>query len=159
MSDQWRAYLVGKNPAEQSEGGKDHAEQKRDGSVIVTNDNRHIYPQTTKEERKKPNWVEKGTLFVLTLTLIAAGYAGFEAHRLAELTKKAVFDSERTATQQTADTAQSLKIAKEAAAATTAANAALTQAGEMHEQAATSRNQLIAFEREARIRLRATCRL
>lgn len=78
-------------PAEQSEGGKDHAEQKRDGSVIVTNDNRHIYPQTTKEERKKPNWVEKGTLFVLTLTLIAAGYAGFEAHRLAEFDKKSCF--------------------------------------------------------------------
>jgi len=72
MSDESRAYLVGKHAAEKSDSDKSQAENKRNGSIIITNDNRNIYPQAAHEERKKPNWVERGTLVVLFLTFAAA---------------------------------------------------------------------------------------
>jgi hypothetical protein len=156
VSDEWRAYIGSKDGADKSNGEKERAEQKRDGSIVITNDNRQIYPHAPNEDSKKPSWVEKGTLLVLTLTLLAAGYAGYEANRLAELTRIAVSDAESTGAQQAADTAAALKISRDAAeAAKKSADAALTQAGEMHEQAATSKNQLAAFQSEAHIRLRA----
>jgi len=43
-----------------------------------------------------PNWVEKGTLLALILTLFAAGLAAFEADRLARDTEIALGDA-RTA--------------------------------------------------------------
>lgn len=156
MPDESRTNIISKDPAEKTDSNKDCTEQKRDGSIVITNDNRNVYPQASQEERKKPNWVEKGTLIVLFFTFCAAIYAGIEAHRLAEWTKTAVGDAETVATQQSADTAKLLKISRDAAdAAKTSAEAALKQATEMHDQAATSRDQLAAFESESHIRLRA----
>lgn len=120
MSDQPRDYIVRENTAEKTETNKDHAEQKRDGALIITNDNRNIHPKATHDDREKPNWVEKGTLAVLTLTLFAAGYAGYEAHRLADSTEVAIGDARKVADAQSRDTTQSLQIARDAANATRA---------------------------------------
>jgi len=152
MSDQWREYLIGKNAAEKADRDKDHAEQKRDGAIIVANDNRNVYPDAAHEDRKKPNWVEKGTLVVLTLTLFAAGYAGYEAHRLADSTEMAIGDARRVAEGQSKDTAESLKIARDAAdAATTAADTALKQAAAAEKQVAVMQGQLNEM-RSARVK-------
>ncbi|MFY9759000.1 MAG: hypothetical protein WAK32_01150 [Xanthobacteraceae bacterium] len=66
---------------------KSQADDKGCRSIVITNDNRNVYPHAAQENGKKPNWVEKGTLIVLFLTLGAALFAGFEAYRLADSTE------------------------------------------------------------------------
>jgi hypothetical protein len=70
-------------------------EEKGRGSIIITNDNRHIYSHEPQQESKKPSWVEKGTLVVLFLTFCAALFAGIEAYSLASDTRIAVVDAEK----------------------------------------------------------------
>jgi hypothetical protein len=110
-------YWGTKDTQATSKDDKSHADEKGAGSIVITNDNRQIYPHATQESRKKPSWVEKGTLIVLALTFLAALFAGYEANRLANLTNTAVNDAESAATKQKADTAQALEFAKEAAEA------------------------------------------
>lgn len=49
---------------------------------------------------KPPNLVEKWTLWILTATLLAAAYAGYEATRLADSTDRLVIDAQETAKRQ-----------------------------------------------------------
>jgi hypothetical protein len=117
-------YWGSKDTEIKSEPTEQRADDKGRGSIIITNDNRHVYPQTPQEGRKEPSWAEKGTLVILTCTFLAAIYAGYEANRLANLTETAVSDSETTATRQATDTTKSLELSKEAADAATIANRA-----------------------------------
>jgi hypothetical protein len=71
------------------------AEKECCGSIIITNNNSNQHPNTSNEHADKPNWVEQGTLFVLALTLIAAGYAGYQAGRLADLTHDIIVDGRK----------------------------------------------------------------
>jgi hypothetical protein len=70
-----------------------HTQKEYPSSTIITNNNRNDHPDKSQSRSHPPNWVEKGTLFVLTLTLLAAGYAGYQANRLADLTNQAISDN------------------------------------------------------------------
>lgn len=73
----------------------DQNTHKEGRSIIITNDNRHIYPTCDQTDSKKPNWVEKGTLFVLFFTLGAAAYAAYETSIMAKRTIDLASDSNK----------------------------------------------------------------
>jgi len=59
-------------------------------------------PNRANSKPKPPNWVDKGVLIVLLLTLGAASYAGYEAHHLASSTDIAISNASQDAQKQRA---------------------------------------------------------
>jgi hypothetical protein len=53
-------------------------------------------PSDEKKYDRKPNWVEKGTLFTLVVTLIAVAWYALEAHWANDLTRRVIETNIRT---------------------------------------------------------------
>jgi hypothetical protein len=81
-------------------------------------------PNSGQRSPEPPNWVEKGTLVALVLTLIAAGVAAYEADRLAYDTEIALSDARDSARTAHGDNLQALSKASAANAISQAAKVA-----------------------------------
>ena len=98
-------------------------------------------PDQTDRHSGEPNWVEKGTFWVLILTLIAAGYAGYQAGRLADLTKTAIDDARTNSDRQDTNTKRALDIAARSA------DAASKQADAATVATKTAQQSMVASQR------------
>jgi hypothetical protein len=83
--------------SQEPQGAHAHAEKEPPRAVSGVGDEQTC---EAKQNPKKSNWVEKGTLGVLFLTFVAACYAGYEADRLANLTQTLVSDGAEAAATQ-----------------------------------------------------------
>jgi hypothetical protein len=88
---------MSKNRHHKSNPANESSKKEPDGA---TGSDACEQPIPSHNNPKPPNWVEKWTLGVLTLTLIAAGYAGFEARRLADLTEHLITDGRQSSERQ-----------------------------------------------------------
>jgi hypothetical protein len=80
---------------------QNRAQEPRRGTTSPpSTDRTHIDSEPSNQDTRKANWVEKGTLFILGLTFVAAAYAGCEAKRLADLTDLLIVDAKDTAKRQ-----------------------------------------------------------
>jgi hypothetical protein len=81
---------IGRDSTDDEGAASDHrANDEGCGSTIITNNNSKQFDNN----RNKPNWVDKGVLFVLFLTFVAACMAAYQAWNLSILTGSALEDN------------------------------------------------------------------
>lgn len=105
MSEQ----IGGEGTEPKPKSGNQNADGEGGGPAVPTHGGGG--PRNNQPRADPPNWIEKGTFFVLVATFLAAAAAAFEGDRLARDTEAALSDARLAALQAHLDNANAENLA------------------------------------------------